>query len=60
MAAPHYEGPFATMIGEEDLLTPTPLRLGWLLLGLAGAVALGFVLGLTLPRRRPAESSEIQ
>lgn len=39
------------VIGDEDLLRPTPVRIGWLLLGLIGALVLGFVLGLTAPRR---------
>lgn len=54
MAAPRYEGPFADMIGNEDLLRPTAPRVGWLLLGLAGAVLLGFLVGLAIPRRRAA------
>lgn len=55
MAAPRYEGPFAEMIGDEDLLLPTAPRVGWLLLGLLGAVGLGFLIGLAMPRRRASE-----
>lgn len=56
MAAPRYEGPFAGMIGDEDLLRPTVPRIGWLLLGLAVAVLLGFLIGLAIPRRRAADA----
>lgn len=52
MTAPRYAGPFVGVIGEEDLLKPTPARLGWLVLGLAGALVVGFALGLIIPRRR--------
>lgn len=52
MAAPRYEGPFVRLIGDEDLLRPTAPRIGWLVLGLLGAVVLGFLIGLALPRRR--------
>lgn len=51
MTGSRYEGPFVKVIGDEDLLRPTPVRIGWLLLGLIGALVLGFVLGLTAPRR---------
>lgn len=54
MNGSRYEGPFVKVIGDEDLLQPTPVRIGWLLVGLAGALGLGFALGLALPRRRPA------
>jgi hypothetical protein len=60
MTTPHYEGPLAGAIGDEDLLQPTPLRFGWLLVGLLGAVALGFVFGLTLPRRPVTQDAEAQ
>lgn len=43
------------VIGDEDLLQPTPIRIGWLVLGLAGAVTVGFVIGLAAPRRRGAD-----
>ncbi|NNG20093.1 hypothetical protein HJ590_11020 [Naumannella sp. ID2617S] len=49
-----YHGPFARVIGNEDLLRPTPSRLVWLGVGLAAAVLLGFVVGLTQPRRSQA------
>lgn len=39
-------------LGDEDLLQPTPSRIGWLVLGLVGAVVLGFTIGLAAPRRR--------
>lgn len=55
MAAPRYEGPFAEMVGDKDLLRPTAPRIGWLLLGLVGAVMLGFLIGLAWPRRRAAD-----
>lgn len=45
-----YHGPFQEMIGSEDLLRPTPARVTWLLVGLVGALGLGFVLGLMRPR----------
>ncbi|MDO5498663.1 MAG: hypothetical protein Q4F67_03165 [Propionibacteriaceae bacterium] len=48
-----YDGPFVHVIGDEDLLKPTPVRIGWLLAGLALAIGLGFALGLAQPRRRP-------
>lgn len=51
MTGSRYEGPFVKAIGDEDLLQPTPIRIGWLLLGLLGALILGFVIGLTAPRR---------
>lgn len=51
MTGSRYEGPFAKVIGDEDLLQPTPSRIGWLVLGLAGALLLGFIIGLTAPRR---------
>lgn len=54
MTGPHYEGPLAGVIGEEDLLQPTPKRIGWLLVGLVAAVAVGFALGLLRPRRARA------
>lgn len=44
------------MLGDEDLLHPTAPRIGWLLLGLAGAVLLGFLLGLAIPRRRASNA----
>lgn len=53
MKGSRYEGPFVSVIGDEDLLRPTPVRIGWLLLGLLGALMLGFVIGLTAPRRNP-------
>jgi hypothetical protein len=55
MAPPRYEGPLAEMIGDEDVLRPTALRIGWLLLGLVGAVLVGFAIGLAIPRRRAAD-----
>lgn len=51
MTAPRYEGPFVGMIGEEDLLQPTPRRIGWLIAGLGAAVILGFAVGMAWPRR---------
>lgn len=46
-----YHGPFVPLIGEQDLLRPTPSRLLWLGLGLTVAVLLGFAIGLAQPRR---------
>ncbi|MDO5682244.1 MAG: hypothetical protein Q4G46_05385 [Propionibacteriaceae bacterium] len=53
MSRDSYQGPFVKVIGDEDLLQPTPVRIGWLLLGLIGAVAVGFAIGLAAPRRDP-------
>ncbi|WP_425310795.1 hypothetical protein AADG42_19125 [Ammonicoccus fulvus] len=52
MKSQRYEGPFVTMIGEEDLLQPTPRRIGWLLMGLVLALVFGFAVGLAWPRKR--------
>ncbi|WP_166646773.1 hypothetical protein [Enemella evansiae] len=46
-----YRGPFRPLIGDEDLLRPTPSRMVWLGLGLLAAIVLGFAIGLTQPRR---------
>ncbi|WP_432559389.1 hypothetical protein [Granulicoccus sp. GXG6511] len=53
MTGSRYEGPFVKVIGDEDLLQPTPLRIGWLIVGLIGAIVLGFAIGLAAPRRNP-------
>lgn len=46
-----YRGPFTPLIGDEDLLRPTPSRLVWLGIGLLAAILLGFAIGLAQPRR---------
>ncbi|HHV21391.1 MAG TPA: hypothetical protein GXZ30_07630 [Propionibacterium sp.] len=55
MTGSRYEGPFVKVIGEEDLLQPTPRRIGWLIFGLVGAVLVGFAIGLAAPRRNAAQ-----
>ena len=54
MTRSRYEGSFARVIGDEDLLQPTSTRIRWLLLGLVGALIVGFAIGLAAPRQRPA------
>lgn len=45
-----------SVIGDDDLLWPTPMRICWLLAGLVSALTLGFLLGMILPRRQATVS----
>lgn len=60
MSSQRYEGPFAAMIGEEDLLQPTPRRIGWLVVGLGLAVIFGFIVGMAWPRRQQRRSAHLR